>query len=394
MRRYLVALLCTCLVLSGCAGSSSSDAEYGAPESYQYPDEYASPTDPGMIEGLEESVYTSLKGSLNSEDFLIDEVEVSYVSQEYLDELKYNTQENIFFGYTLAELKDYFGGTLYVFTVEDGQTVAKPFEDFDYTWEQVATNVAVGTGVIAVCATVTVLAPVVGAPATITAIFTFATGGAIAGAAIDATVAGALSGIATGAQTGDIEEAIKSAALSASDGYKCGAIIGAVTAGGAEGIGLLGASKYAKKSSEAGLTMNEAATVQMESGYSLKTIRNMRNMEEYKVYKSAGLKECIVKTPEGTRRILARDLDLKQVDDKGRTNLERMEKGLNPLDKNGVSYEYHHVGQKNDGTLALLSKSEHDTPGLHFNQESEIERKLFDSERSEINKSIVSKLYN
>ena len=139
--------------------------------------------------------------------------------------------------------------------------------------------------------------------------------------------------------------------------------------------------------------MSEAAKVQLESGFSLKTIRNMRNMDEYEVYKKAGLKECIVKTPTGTRRVLARDLDMKIVDEEGRTNLQRMEKGQNPIDENGISYEYHHVGQKNNGTLALLSKSEHDTPGLHSKQISEIERNAFSREKRQINMVFAAQLY-
>lgn len=393
MRRLLTALLCACLVLSGCATTPSSETQIVEPVSYHYPDEYASPADPEIAEGLEESVYASLREALNSEDFLIDEVEVAYVSQEYLDELQYNSQENVFFGYTLPEIRDYFEGVPYVFTVENGVTVVKPFEDYDDTWEQVAVNVATGTGVIAVCATVTVLAPAVGAPTAVTAIFTFATGGAVSGAVVDAAISGVFTGITTGVQTGDIEQAIKAAALSASEDYKCGAIIGAAAAGAAEGVGLLKASKYAKKAGEAGLTMSEAAKVQLESGFSLKTIRNMRNMDEYEVYKSAGLKECIVKTPEGTRRVLARDLDMKIADKDGRTNLQRMEKGLNPIDENGVTYDYHHVGQKNDGTLALLSKHEHRMSGLHSKQMSEIERNAFNREKRQINKISAAQLY-
>lgn len=393
MRRLLTALLCACLVLSGCATTPSSETQIVEPVSYHYPDEYASPADPEIAEGLEESVYASLREALNSEDFLIDEVEVAYVSQEYLDELQYNSQKNVFFGYTLPEIRDYFEGVPYVFTVENGVTVVKPFEDYDDTWEQVAVNVATGTGVIAVCATVTVLAPAVGAPTAVTAIFTFATGGAVSGAVVDAAISGVFTGIITGVQTGDIEQAIKAAALSASEDYKCGAIIGAAAAGAAEGVGLLKASKYAKKAGEAGLTMSEAAKVQLESGFSLKTIRNMRNMDEYEVYKSAGLKECIVKTPEGTRRVLARDLDMKIADKDGRTNLQRMEKGLNPIDENGVTYDYHHVGQKNDGTLALLSKHEHRMSGLHSKQMSEIERNAFNREKRQINKISAAQLY-
>ena len=105
MRRFLTALLCACLVLSGCATASSSESQIVEPVSYQYPDEYVSLTDPEMAEGLEESVYTSLREVLNSEDFLIDEVEVAYVSQEYLDELQYNSQESVFFGYTLPDIR-------------------------------------------------------------------------------------------------------------------------------------------------------------------------------------------------------------------------------------------------------------------------------------------------
>ena len=391
MNRLIALLLSACLVLCGCASSVTSEVKLVEPVSYQYPETFDDMSDPELTESLEDSIYSSLLATFNSDEFVIDEVEMTYISKEYLEELAFNSQENIFFGYSLSDIIDYYGDTPYVFTIQDGQTVVKAFESYDDTWEQVATNVVTGTGVIAVCATITVLAPAVGAPAAVTAIFTFATGGAVTGAAIDATVSGVFSGIATAIKTGSVEDAVKAAALSASEGYKCGAIIGAVTGAGAEGIGLLRASKYAKASGEAGLTINEAATVQLESGYSLKTIRNMRNVDEYNVYKDAGLEEIVIKTPQGTRRVLAREVDLMRVDESGLTNVERMQKGLNPLDENGVSFEYHHVGQKNDGALALLSRSEHDTPGLHYAQDSEIERRLFDSERQEINIALAER---
>lgn len=386
MKRLLSLLLCCSLVLAGCASGPSTSSDLLEPVSYSYPTEYESANDPDIVEGLEESVYLSLVETLDSDEYLIDEVEVAHVSKEYLDELSWNSQENIFFGYTLSEIQDYFGETPYVFTVEEGQTVVKPFESYDETWEMVATNVATGTGVILVLVTVSAVAPAIGAPAAVTAIFTFASEGGVAGGAIDASISGAVSGIVTGVETGDIDEAIKSATLAASEGYKMGAIIGAATGGAAEGVGLLRASRN-------GLTMSEAATIQMESKLPLSIIKDMRNMEEYEVYKSAGLKACTVKTPEGTRTVLARELDMARLDENGLTNLQRMQKGLNPIDENGIPFEYHHVGQKNDGALALLSRSEHDMPGLHFNQESEIERSLFNSERAHINQEIILELY-
>ena len=63
--------------------------------------------------------------------------------------------------------------------------------------------------------------------------------------------------------------------------------------------------------------------------------------------------------------LIKSDIDLFKVDSKGRTNLERMKQGLAPQDSKGISYELHHVGQKKDGTLAILTQEEHDNPAIH-----------------------------
>ena len=85
-------------------------------------------------------------------------------------------------------------------------------------------------------------------------------------------------------------------------------------------------------------------------------------MEEYQVFKDANLKSAMV----GNKSALVKtDIDLMKVDSRGRTNLERMRQGLAPQDSNGISYELHHVGQKKDGTLAILSQSEHDSSAIH-----------------------------
>jgi len=61
----------------------------------------------------------------------------------------------------------------------------------------------------------------------------------------------------------------------------------------------------------------------------------------------------------GNKAALIRDIDLTQKDAFGRTNLERMLNGDPALDPTGVSYELHHVGQKNDSIFAVLTQSEH-----------------------------------
>lgn len=380
MRRLAATLLALCLALTGCSYGRVQNVV--SPRSHEYPAEYSSLADPELVDALEKGVYDSLVSELDSDEFLVEEVEVAYVSQEYIDELSYNSLDNVFFGYSLEDVADHFGGTPYVFASEDGQTIVKEFESYDDTWEQVALNVAQGTGVIVILATVSVVAPAAGAPAAVTAIFTFATRGAVIGAAIEAPVSGAIAGISTALKTGDADEAISSAALAASEGYRSGAIVGAATGALTEAAWLRGASAN-------GLTMSEAATVQMESGYPLDVVRGMRNMEEYEVYREAGLKPCTVNTPQGRRTVLARDLDLAMTDDDGHTNLWRMENGLAPRDANGHPYELHHIGQRNDGALAMLTREEHDSKGLHFTQESEIERDLFNTERGNIYKNFA-----
>lgn len=377
MKRLVAALLIACLSLTGCTGGITIGSNVVSPRSYEYPEEYASLSDPELVDSLEEGVYDSLVAELDSNEYLVEEVQVAYVSQEYLDELSFNSKENVFFGYTLDDVIAHFGSTPYVFTAADGKTVVKEFESYDDTWDQIASNVATGTGVIVILATISFAAPVVGAPQAITAVFTFATKGAVVGAAIEAPVSGAIAGIMTGLETGDPNEAIKSAALSASEGYKMGAIVGGAT-------GALSEFTWLKSASANGLTMSQAATIQKESRYPLEVIQGMRNMDEYLVYKEAGLKPCTVATPYGKRTILARDLDLARTDADGYTNLYRMEHGRAPVDANGHPYELHHVGQKNDGVLAILTREEHDSQGLHLIQESEIDRPAFDSEREKI----------
>lgn len=89
---------------------------------------------------------------------------------------------------------------------------------------------------------------------------------------------------------------------------------------------------------------------------------------------------------------LVRDIDLDFVDpDSGLTNLERMQDGLAALDPStGNAYELHHVGQNMDSTLAILTKAEHDLPGLHVMEESRIDRKVFDQIRPKFWKSMAT----
>lgn len=336
---------------------------------------------PGYIEN---TLYTSLVSTLDSDEYFVENVQAVYISQEYIDELAYNSQANVFFGYTLAELNQQFDGAKYIFTLgENNETTVEPWADYDDTYDRIIQNVAVGTGVILLCVTVSV----VSGGAAVSMIFAVAAKSAAIGALSGAALGGVSAGIVTGIQTGSMDEALKSAALAGSEGFKWGAISGAITGGVSEYQGLKGATLN-------GLSMNEAAAIQKESGYPLDVIKTFKTKEQYEICKKAGLRPEMV----NGKINLVRDIDLSFKDEFGRTNLERMQKGLAALDPaTGETYQLHHIGQKMDSTLAILTESEHMQGGNNtiwhvLGNESEIDRDIFAQQRKQFWKDMAKLL--
>ncbi len=87
----------------------------------------------------------------------------------------------------------------------------------------------------------------------------------------------------------------------------------------------------------------------------------------------------------GTKVFQRNDLiDPKFVDARGRTNLQRMQKGLAPIDPDGKSLNLHHMTQGNNSLLAELTATFHqqNSKVIHINLNtvpSGIDRKAFDS---------------
>lgn len=140
-----------------------------------------------------------------------------------------------------------------------------------------------------------------------------------------------------------------------------------------------------EKKSELTPLSEESKTELKEKKYPDSVIENMGSEEEKTIYEKADLEPAEVNDRDA---LIKKDIDLNQEDDFGRTNLERMEQGLAPLDKDGNPIELHHVGQKMDSPLAELTRDEHRGKGndtvLHNKQkESEINREDFGKERAE-----------
>ena len=200
---------------------------------------FATLSDPSLLQYVEDNIYSDLVARFDSEDYIVESVNAVYVSEEYLEEVAYNFKSNVYFGYALEELDAQFQGTRYIFSLgENGETVVEEFARYDDTYDRVIKNVAIGTGVILVCVTVSVVSGGVGAPAAVSMIFASAAKTGTVYALSSGTISAVAAGMITGIQTGDFEEAKKAAALAGSESFKWGSITGVIVGGATEAITL------------------------------------------------------------------------------------------------------------------------------------------------------------
>ncbi|MBR6954675.1 MAG: hypothetical protein IKH77_06535 [Clostridia bacterium] len=343
IRKILSIALALALLCTGCFAEGEASA---APS-------FRSMSDPALAPYVEDTFYTGLVEALDSEEYLVENVSAVYISQEYIDELAFNSQANVYFGYTLAELDAEFQGEKYIFTLGDNnETIVVPWEEYEDPYNEIIRNVAIGTGVILICVTVSVVSGGVGAPA-VSFIFAAAAKGAAVEALTGGAIQGLVAGVSTYVKTGDADQAFHSALLQGSEGFKWGAIEGAVK-GGLKGYSVL------KGATLSGLSMHEAALIQKETKWPLDAIKSLHSVDEYKVYEAAGLYPT--KMTNGSWAFV-QDINWDLVDENGFTNLQRVTKlDLAPIDQAGKSYELHHIGQKADAPLAILTHDQHHAP--------------------------------
>lgn len=160
---------------------------------------------------------------------LVEDIAIQKMSQEYYEELRFNSQENIYFGHTESQLLKMFDTTKYSFTVDsNGKTIvgldSNLFKENYLT--KAMENVAIGSGVIIVCASVSVVLS--GGATTPMAILIVA--GKLT---TEAALASAISGVVTAGISkfnGESnEKIIENAITSASEGFKYAAIFSGAT---------------------------------------------------------------------------------------------------------------------------------------------------------------------
>ena len=205
---------------------------------YDYEDPvFDSLDDDTFLRYIEDQYYADLEQTFGNEDYQIQEIHAIYLSKEYLEDVEYNSLENIYFGYKLSDVEQEFGNINYSFTLgENNETIVEELESYDYACEKMLKNVTIGAGVILVLVVVTIATDGADIPvlAAVSAISSSAAKGALISALSSGAIGAALGGSIEYYKSGDKDKALKAAGLMGSDGFKTGAIVGAI-AGGIEG---------------------------------------------------------------------------------------------------------------------------------------------------------------
>ncbi|NQN50016.1 hypothetical protein HPA16_06650 [Streptococcus suis] len=118
-------------------------------------------------------------------------------------------------------------------------------------------------------------------------------------------------------------------------------------------------------------------------GFPKEIAKDIYNSQELKHYMDIGMRAVQFGQKEnGEPRfcLVPKDISFDRVvDSQGRTNAERLQSGLLPI-KDGQPLEVHHIGQKNGGHYALLTKEEHIKNGnkemLHKPGKSDVDHGL------------------
>lgn len=256
-------------------------SETSSPElaSQEEETESLSPSDPAYLKSLEDSVYAKLNEQLATDDVKVESVEAIYYSKEYLEEMLYNSKSNIYFGYTLEELNQQFKGQRYVFQLsESGETEVVPFEDYDDSFERIIKNIATGSGVILVCATISIATG-----GTVSAVFAAAATTGLKVGLSSALSTAVISGGLTAVNTGDLKASIKQATLDSSEAFKWGAIVGSVSGGTSKWLEQLDAKKQLTSAIKAtsGIPTYQQSEIDAVAYYSKLGYENIRTQVSF-----------------------------------------------------------------------------------------------------------------
>lgn len=392
MKKIISFVLIIIISFSGCTAVNMNDGESNPSDTFKKLNnddldtiKTASLNDADFLKYVEDSMYIDLINDPALTDYLVSDIDTKYVSKEYLEEVSYNSKENIYFGYTLSELYEEFGSEGFSFTLgEFGETEVERFEPYDDTYDKMITRVAVGAGVILVCVTLSAIAADVGA-SSISVILS-----ASAETAADFAVSqGVLSAVTVAAEefvnTGDIEKAKKLAAEKGSESFMWGAVAGALS-------GDKGALDNTQDDAFTQQDNVDDTYLQKDLNYPIELIRRITDMEQVKYLLNAG----IIPEMIGGRIAMVRTIDYDRIDEvSNKTNIELMREGSAPLDPNGKQYLAIPIGNIDHYVFIVFTEEEYQSDLMlkivNF-YDNISDKKSYDALKTEFWKNMASKV--
>lgn len=397
MKKQLISLLlvislCASLLLAGCTKPSLETTSIPSTTAETVEDDsepvFTGLNDQALLEYIEDNIYASIIDNLNSDEYYIEKVSTQYVSKEYLEELEYNSKDNIYFGYNLKALEEQFQGTSFVFVPDEAnnKTIVKQFEKYDDTFDVAVKDLATGSGVILTLVTISAISAKAGNVPMCILFASYAADAAKMASSYGA-LGGTAAGLIEGIQTKDKDQALKAAVSQGSHDFKWAAIMAPAVSVTETGI----IAKQLSGLKLNGLTYKEAVAIQKKTHYPTSVICKMQNVKEYKVYKKLKLTSHRLKKGEW---FIGKKIDLDtpfEFTSKGKTitttNRQRIKDGLVPIDiKTGQKIELHHIGQELDSPFALLTEGDHDrfSSILHTKNKKGVHSQLSDAEWTKI----------
>ena len=218
--------------------------------------------DDKLQEYVIENLYAKLNSKFSNDDFLIENISSTYVSKEYIEELSFNSKSNVYFGYSLDELAEQFNEKKYVFEVgENNETTVKEFEEYNDTYKKMLKNVAIGSGVILICTTVSIATG-----GTVSVIFAASAKTATEFSISSFVISGVISSAVEYYKTGDIQKSLEKGALDGSESFKWGAILGGISGGASETFAQLKVAKDIKTMNSSQLGARAESRAQLKYG--------------------------------------------------------------------------------------------------------------------------------
>lgn len=157
--KKMISLFLVCTLLVGCTVRIETEGDTTDVDTTA--DAVVNMNDPSLVEYINTSVKGDIAKKLDVAEYTVEDVEAVYLSKEYIEEMEYNSQSNIYFGHTLSEFEGLFENDRYVFTLgEDGTTVVREIEECAVEYQKSIENIAkIVGGVVLVLITVKAIDP-------------------------------------------------------------------------------------------------------------------------------------------------------------------------------------------------------------------------------------------